>query len=73
MHAANFTNLSYPFGFHSKYEHFVDTIKQNYEIMDGEGYWNWKGRDPEDWIHQATVATNQDFSDIVNSDTKIGL
>ncbi|MGE6964175.1 phospholipase C [Bacillus thuringiensis] len=70
MHAANFTNISYPFGFHSKYENFVDTIKQNYEIMDAEGYWNWDGENPEDWIHQAAVAAKQEFSDIVNSNTK---
>ncbi|MEW4153344.1 phospholipase C [Bacillus thuringiensis] len=70
MHAANFTNLSYPQGFHSKYENFVDTIKDNYKVTDGNGYWNWKGIHPEDWIHGAAVAAKQDFSGIVNSNTK---
>ncbi|MGX5390143.1 phospholipase C [Bacillus thuringiensis] len=70
MHAANFTNLSYPQGFHSKYENFVDTIKDNYKVTDGNGYWNWKGIHPEDWIHGAAVAAKQDFSGIVNNNTK---
>ncbi|EMA6343817.1 phospholipase CerA [Bacillus cytotoxicus] len=70
MHAANFTNLSYPQGFHSKYENFVDTIKDNYKVTDGNGYWNWKGRNPEDWIHAAAVVAKQDFPGIVNDNTK---
>ncbi|MED2764844.1 phospholipase C [Bacillus thuringiensis] len=70
MHAANFTNLSYPQGFHSKYENFVDTIKDNYRVMDGNGYWNWKGTDPEDWIHEAAVVAKQDYTGIVNDNTK---
>ncbi|CAI8702368.1 hypothetical protein EMIT019CA3_200041 [Bacillus pseudomycoides] len=70
MHAANFTNLSYPQGFHSKYENFVDTIKNNYKVADGNGYWNWKGVNPEDWIHGAAVAAKQDYAGIVNGTTK---
>lgn len=70
MHAANFTNLSYPQGFHSKYENFVDTIKDNYKVTDGNGYWNWKGTNPEDWIHGAAVAAKQDYAGIVNDNTK---
>lgn len=70
MHAANFTNLSYPQGFHSKYENFVDTIKDNYKVNDGNGYWNWQGENPEDWIHEATVAAKKDYAGIVNDTTK---
>lgn len=70
MHAANFTNLSYPQGFHSKYENFVDTIKDNHKVTDGNGYWNWKGTNPEDWIHGAAVVAKQDYSGIVNDNTK---
>ncbi|MGS2751548.1 phospholipase C [Bacillus zanthoxyli] len=70
MHAANFTNLSYPQGFHSKYENFVDTIKDNYKVNDGNGYWNWKGSNPGDWIHGAAVAAKKDYAGIVNDTTK---
>ncbi|MBO1626949.1 phospholipase C [Bacillus arachidis] len=70
MHAANFTNLSYPQGFHSKFENFVDTVKDNYKVTDGNGYWNWKGLNPEDWIHGAAVAAKQDYAGIVNGTTK---
>ncbi|PEZ06433.1 phospholipase [Bacillus sp. AFS018417] len=70
MHAANFTNLSYPMGFHSKYENFVDTIKDNYIVSDSNGYWNWKGANPEDWIQGSAVAAKQDYPGIVNDTTK---
>ncbi|WP_242222379.1 phospholipase C [Bacillus cereus group sp. BfR-BA-01380] len=70
MHAANFTNLSYPMGFHSKYENFVDTIKDNYKVADNNGYWNWKGTNPEDWIHEAAAAAKQDYPGVVNDSTK---
>lgn len=69
MHAANFTNLSYPQGFHSKYENFVDTIKDNYKVTDGNGYWNWKVRIRrlDSW---AAVVAKQDYAGIVNDNTK---
>ncbi|WP_242319054.1 phospholipase C [Bacillus cereus group sp. BfR-BA-01349] len=70
MHAANFTNLSFPQGFHSKYENFVDSIKDQYRVEDGKGYWNWKGHDPAEWMQAAAVYSKQDFTDIVNQDTK---
>ncbi|PEA54667.1 phospholipase [Bacillus pseudomycoides] len=70
MHAANFTNISTEAPiFHSKYENFVDTIKDNYKVADGNGYWNWKGTNSEDWIHGAAVASKQDYSSIVNDTT----
>ncbi|WIY62214.1 phospholipase C [Bacillus arachidis] len=70
MHAANFTNISHPFGFHSKYENFVDTVKDNYRVTDGNGYWNWKSVNPEEWVHASATAAKADFPSIVNSNTK---
>lgn len=70
MHAVNFTNLSFPQGFHSKYENFVDSIKENYRVNDGYGYWNWSGQDPSEWIHTAAVNAKKEFTNIVNSNTK---
>ncbi|EIT84269.1 phospholipase C [Fictibacillus macauensis ZFHKF-1] len=70
MHAANFTNLSYPQGFHSKYENYVDSFKEDYAVKDGEGYWHWKGTNPEDWLHGTAVAAKKDYPDIVNDTTK---
>ena len=31
---------------------------------------NWKGTNPEEWIHGAAVAAKQDYSGIVNDNTK---
>lgn len=30
-------------------------IKDNYKVMDGNGYWNWKGMNLEDWIYGVVV------------------
>jgi phospholipase C len=70
MHAANFTNFSYPQGFHSKFENYVDTIKDNYRVNDANGYWNWQGMNPADWIHQSAVEAKKDYAGIVNGTTK---
>jgi len=70
MHAANFTNVSLPVALHSKYENFVDTVKDNYKVKDGNGYWNWKSVNPEDWVHASAVGAKADFPLIVNDKTK---
>ncbi|CAM4349301.1 phospholipase C [Bacillus manliponensis] len=70
MHASNFTNISHPFGFHSKYENFVDTIKAPYAVTDSKGYWNFAGGTPEEWLHTAAVAAKKDAPGIVNETTK---
>jgi phospholipase C len=70
MHAANFTNISYPQGFHSKFENYIDTVKENYKVTDAKGYWNWKGMNPADWIHGSAVEAKKDYAGIVNDTTK---
>lgn len=67
MHASNFTNVSTPFGYHSKFEDFVDTIKENYKVTDDKGYWNFSST-PEEWLHQTAVQSKKDAPGILNSE-----
>ncbi|MGM0865428.1 MAG: phospholipase C [Bacillota bacterium] len=70
MHAANFTNVSHPFGFHSKYENFVDTIKDSYRVSGEDGNWNFAGDNPGSWLHSVAVEAKKDFPSIVNDETE---
>ncbi|MFK4935453.1 phospholipase C [Lactococcus garvieae] len=69
MHANNYTNLSWPQGFHSKYENFVDTIK---EKADAQKYPMIKltdSIDPAEWFIQNARIGNKNFDKIVNNRT----
>lgn len=67
MHSSNFTSATFPFGFHTKFENFVDSFKENYKVTDDKGYWNFSNT-AEGWLHQTAVESKKDAPGILNSD-----
>lgn len=67
MHSTNFTNVNIPFGFHSKFEDFVDTIKENYRVTDDKGYWNFSST-AEEWLQQTAIQSKKNAPEILNSE-----
>lgn len=65
MHSSNFTNATIPFGFHTKFEDFVDSFKENYKVSDDKGYWNYS-HTAEGWLHQTAVESKKDAPGILN-------
>ncbi|MDQ0416693.1 phospholipase C [Croceifilum oryzae] len=66
MHSSNFTSATMPWGFHSKFEDFVDSFKENYKVTDHVGYWNFSNT-AEGWLHKAAVQSKKDAPGILNS------
>ncbi|MFK4935474.1 phospholipase C [Lactococcus garvieae] len=69
MHAHNYTNLSWPVGFHSKYENFVDTIKDQADAHNEPMIRLTESTNPAEWLTQNAWIGYKNFDKIVNNDT----
>jgi phospholipase C len=70
MHANNYTNLSWPQGFHSKYEKFVDTIKDQVDNSNLTMIRLSNDNSPKEWFIQNASLGYRYFDKIVNSSTE---
>lgn len=67
MHAGNLTALSPKVpGYHNKFEDFAATRHKLSKVEDGDAYWDWQGRDPYQWLHNAAVGAKKQLKTIYN-------